>query len=53
MERCQETSHEPPIAAEVTARTPHQTYQGAEAIRTDGSELVEVDITGLRLLSIV
>src|SRR5271168_2724177 len=31
MERCQETSHAPPIEAEVTAITPHQTYQGTDA----------------------
>jgi hypothetical protein len=30
MERCQETSHAPPIEAEVTARTPVQMYQGTE-----------------------
>ena len=28
MERCQEISHWPPIMAEVTAKTAHQTYQG-------------------------
>ncbi|SRR5260370_20058756 len=30
MERCQETSHAPPMVAEVMARAPHQTYQGTE-----------------------
>ena len=29
MERCQETSHAPPIEAEVTASAPNHTYQGA------------------------
>src|SRR5260370_42451671 len=33
MERCQETSHAPPIVAEVTAMAPHQTYHGTEAVR--------------------
>src|SRR5712664_3812849 len=28
MERCQETSHAPPIKAEVTARAPNHRYQG-------------------------
>jgi hypothetical protein len=28
MERCQEMSHWPPIMAEVTPKTAHQTYQG-------------------------
>lgn len=33
MERCQETSHAPPMEAEVTAATPNQMYQGTEAVR--------------------
>jgi hypothetical protein len=33
MERCQETSHDPPMLAEVTARAPAQMYQGTEAFR--------------------
>src|SRR5260370_28506096 len=28
MERCQETSHAPPMEAEVTARAPNHRYQG-------------------------
>src|SRR5271155_3401149 len=31
MERCQETSHAPPIEADVTASAPHQAYQGTVA----------------------
>ncbi len=31
IERCQETSHAPPMEAEVTARTPAQMVQGIEA----------------------
>src|ERR1700761_1045750 len=31
MERCQETSHAPPMEAEVTARAPSQVYQGVVA----------------------
>src|ERR1700733_3110443 len=31
MERCQETSHAPPIEAEGTASAPHQAYQGTVA----------------------
>src|ERR1017187_8588692 len=36
MERCQEMSHWPPIMAEVTPKTAHQTYQGTRstAVRT-------------------
>jgi hypothetical protein len=32
MERCQETSHAPPIEDDVTARAPHHTYQGTPAV---------------------
>ena len=31
MERCQETSHDPPMLAEVTASAPAQMYQGTPA----------------------
>jgi len=33
MERCQETSHAPPMVAEVTANAPAQMYQGMEDFR--------------------
>ena len=33
MVRCQETSHAPPMEAEVMATTPDQMYQGTEADR--------------------
>jgi hypothetical protein len=33
MERCQETSHAPPIVEEVTARAPVQMYQGTREER--------------------
>src|SRR5277367_2794661 len=51
MLRCQETSQAPPMLADVTARTPHQTYQGTEAGRANCSGWAEVDIVlaGLRL----
>src|SRR5260370_42020082 len=32
IERCQETSHAPPILAEVTARAPNHTYQGTRGL---------------------
>src|ERR1700723_164181 len=32
IERCQETSHDPPMLAEVTASAPAQMYQGTEAL---------------------
>ena len=31
IERCQDTSHDPPMLAEVTASAPAQMYQGTEA----------------------
>src|SRR5579862_336801 len=51
MERCQEMSHWPPIMAEVTARTEHQTYQGTRstAERTDvaGTEAIVVVVDAM------
>jgi hypothetical protein len=46
MERCQEMSHWPPIMAEVTAKTEHQTYQGTRstAERTDAAETDEIEV---------
>src|ERR1700733_12538994 len=32
MERCQETSHAPPMEAEVTASAPNHMYQGTRAV---------------------
>src|SRR5215469_8303061 len=32
MERCQDTSHAPPMEAEVTASAPHHRYQGTRAV---------------------
>src|SRR5271163_533556 len=45
MERCQETSHAPPITAEVTAMIPHQTYQGTAAVR-HCDPVMEADAAG-------
>src|SRR5271156_508949 len=54
IERCQETSHAPPIEAEVTATTPHQTYQGTDAagMPRGGNESALVDI-GPRRASLI
>ena len=49
MERCQETSHAPPMEAEVTASTPHQTYQGTLAPSAEGSEMADVAIKTSRV----
>jgi hypothetical protein len=42
MERCQETSHAPPMVADVTARTPHQTYQGTVGASAEARVMVDV-----------
>jgi hypothetical protein len=44
MERCQETSHAPPMVAEVTASTPHQTYQGTVGASAEARVVVDVAI---------
>src|ERR1022692_1222712 len=52
MERCQEMSHWPPIMAEVTPKTAHQTYQGTRstAVRT-GVETDEIVVVVVAMLS--
>jgi hypothetical protein len=50
MERCQEMSHWPPIMAEVTPKTAHQTYQGTRA--TD-SCAVEMDETVVEMVAML
>jgi len=47
MERCQETSHAPPMVAEVTASTPHQTYHGTVGASAEAGVIVDVTITDL------
>src|SRR5215469_4706125 len=42
IERCQETSHWPPIEADVTARAPAQMYQGTDVARAAARVLVAV-----------
>ena len=46
MERCQEISHWPPIMAEVTPKTAHQTYHGTRsaAVRTDAVEMDRIEV---------
>ena len=39
MERCQEMSHWPPIMAEVTPKTAHQTYQGTRSTDSEAMEM--------------
>src|ERR1017187_6926127 len=53
MERCQEMSHWPPIMAEVTPKTAHQTYQGTRstAVRT-GVETDEIVVVVDDILSL-
>src|SRR5579862_5121761 len=56
MERCQEMSHWPPIMAEVTAKTEHQTYQGtrstAERTSTDARVAEEIEVVVDAMLSL-
>jgi hypothetical protein len=44
MERCHETSHAPPMVADVTASTPHQTYQGTVGASAEARVIVDVAI---------
>src|ERR1035438_957803 len=54
MERCQEMSHWPPIIAEVTPKTAHQTYQGTRWTdsRTDAAETDEIVVVVDAMLSL-
>src|SRR5277367_6333309 len=47
MERCQETSQAPPIDAEVTAKAPHQMYQGTLEVFEATSERVCLSAYGV------
>src|ERR1700675_3798836 len=58
IERCQETSHAPPILAEVTAIAPNHRYQGThgpsddETCATWGVESGMVEIRGSQFLAL-